>query len=483
MGKKMILNYFLLCLFTTTANAVPLNEILNVHILNTVKVRTARLDYVNSRMAYENYRKGFLPSVRFGISPLSFNRSLRLLQNPLSGDYSYVNDYSNTSSADVTVTQRIGVLGGTLTASSGLGYLREFSYNRNSFSTSPLFIGYSQPLRGGRREYVYTRNIERMRFVLARKRYAVAFAEERQTLASLYMSLFVAQTLYSNAVKNVEICDTLLALTKLKLENGQITRYDYTQIEMQRLDAAIELERQRHTLEDARLDLCAELGVDSITVEDVHLAEMPAKMSLGEVKRIVGKNNPQILQQAFQMEQARLERYKARMDTRFGGSVSLTYGLNQYAETFAKAYRSPDRRQAVAVTFSIPVFQWGINANKRRIADNGYEQTKIAVEHGGVQFWQSVSKLVAEYNMAMASYNNVLRHSEVAAEQYDMAMERYALGQISTFELTTAYRQRLQAEQGCATARQSACNAYYSLCRVALYDFVRQCDMEDVLDI
>ena len=116
----------LLCLSVLSAHAISLEEFLLVYAPNTPKMKAMKLEYANSCMTYENYKKSFLPSIRFGVSPLNVNRSLRLLQNPVSGNYSYVNDYSNTSDADVTITQRISTLGGTLTASSSIGFLREF---------------------------------------------------------------------------------------------------------------------------------------------------------------------------------------------------------------------------------------------------------------------------------------------------------------------------------------------------------------------
>ena len=347
----------LLCLSVLSAHAISLEEFLLVYAPNTPKMKAMKLEYANSCMTYENYKKSFLPSIRFGVSPLNVNRSLRLLQNPVSGNYSYVNDYSNTSDADVTITQRISTLGGTLTASSSIGFLREFSYNRNSISTSPLYISYSQPLRGGHKEYVYTRNIRHLQHTLTRKQYAAALAEERQTIASLYMAACMAKMQYESAVRNAAVSDSLLSLTRIRFDNGNITEYDYQQIEVQQIDAQIAKSRLLETYRNAKKDLCTEIGIDDIEISPQDFMHYPEKMDVGEIEQLIQANNPQALNQALSLEEAKLERYKARMETRFGGNVSLTYGLNQYAETLAKAYKSPDRRQAVSVTFSIPVFQ------------------------------------------------------------------------------------------------------------------------------
>lgn len=80
---------------------ITLDELLNVYALQSPTVKTLRLQYANSLLEYENYRKGFLPSVSFDITPISFNRSLRLLQDPYSGKYTYVKEYENSIAVQI----------------------------------------------------------------------------------------------------------------------------------------------------------------------------------------------------------------------------------------------------------------------------------------------------------------------------------------------------------------------------------------------
>lgn len=47
--------------------------------------RTEKLRYANELLRYENYKKSFLPSFWLTLSPVSFNRSLRLLQQASDG--------------------------------------------------------------------------------------------------------------------------------------------------------------------------------------------------------------------------------------------------------------------------------------------------------------------------------------------------------------------------------------------------------------
>lgn len=151
-------------LLAQTANQeLTLDHVINVLSLESVSAKIEKLNYSNDVLEFENYQKRKLPSISFSLSPVSFNRSIRLLQNPNDGSYSYVNDYSNNSSFGLSVSQKIGFTGGHLNVGSNLNYLNEFSQKRHSFSTTPFTIGYSQQLWGGAKLHKMEEKIEKRR--------------------------------------------------------------------------------------------------------------------------------------------------------------------------------------------------------------------------------------------------------------------------------------------------------------------------------
>ncbi|MFK2249187.1 hypothetical protein ACIXLV_13860 [Bacteroides fragilis] len=48
--------------------------------------------------------------------------------------------------------------------------------------------------------------------------------------------------------------------------------------------------------------------------------------------------------------------FSIKLKNRFNGNISLNYGINQYAETLADAYRHGNTRQSVIIEFQIPIF-------------------------------------------------------------------------------------------------------------------------------
>ena len=142
---------------------ITLEKVVNEWSFYSPSAEKIRLTYDNISMTHKKYLKGFLPLITININPVSFNHSLRLMQNSTDGSYSYVNDYSNTSNTGLTIQQKIGITGGVFSVSSNLNVLTEFSTRRNSFNTIPLSLNYSQQLIGGYYTYKKQKKIEQIK--------------------------------------------------------------------------------------------------------------------------------------------------------------------------------------------------------------------------------------------------------------------------------------------------------------------------------
>ncbi len=135
--KRTFLTFLMLSLlhpYPLMGMELTLHDALNVHVYNTKYVRGKRLTLANIQMEYDNFRKSLFPSLSLSLTPISFDRSMRLLQNYNTGEYSNVEEYANTTSGGVSIMQRITATGGILTLGSSLNFLRVLTTNNNSFS-------------------------------------------------------------------------------------------------------------------------------------------------------------------------------------------------------------------------------------------------------------------------------------------------------------------------------------------------------------
>ena len=167
--KRHLYKYLIYTLFFTfliiEVNAqqtlnLSLSKVIDTLSLSSPEAKIKRLSFENDLLQFENYKKSFLPSVSLNISPVSFNRSIVKLQQATDGQYNYVEDYSSSSSAGISVQQKLPFTGGTISANTNLNYLSELSQKRHSFSSTPFAVSYSQKLFGERRMMNIEKTIE-----------------------------------------------------------------------------------------------------------------------------------------------------------------------------------------------------------------------------------------------------------------------------------------------------------------------------------
>nr|WP_320057664.1 TolC family protein [uncultured Bacteroides sp.] len=445
------------------------------------EAKIARLNFQNNILQFENYKKSLLPSFSLNANPVNFNRSLRLLQQPNDGNYSYVEDYSNNSSFGISARQKVGLTGGEFNISSNLNYLNEFSSKRNSFNTTPIAIGYSQQLWGGGRMYRLEKDVEYAKHQVAIKQYCSNMSQIQQKALSLFMTTLLSKLESELALQTKHSNDTLLCIAKVKLSNGNITEYDLKQIELQSLNTQYTYENSTKNYLEAKQKLFIFLGIDN---DDAGIVvpyfNTPFVIDILTVRAYVEKNNPFFIQQEIQKLEAEKNIYFTRLNNRFNGNISLNYGINQYAETFADAYRQGNIRQSVTIGFQIPVFQWGINKNRIRIAENDYKASRLAADNKVLEFENEIMERVNSYNYSVKLWLTAEKAYKLSQNQYWMLVQKFAMGKVSVYELTSAQNDQNNAMQRFYTAIRDVYNSYFTLRNMALYDFKREKELEYV---
>lgn len=463
-----------------SVQTVTLDEVVNVLSLKSSAAQIEQLAYQSELLQFENYKKSYLPSLSFNLNPVSFNRSLRLLQNPTDGSYSYVDDYSNNSSAGFTVRQKIGLTGGELNVSSNLNYLNEFSSDRNSFSTTPFSIDYSQQLWGGGKQNRLEKEIEYAKNNIAIKEYCSKLSKIQQQALGLFMSALFGKMEQDFSRQTMLNTDTLLQLAEIKLRNGHITEYDLKQIELQAINARYSYEKACQSHVAAQERLAVFLGTDKMEVT-IPTFDVPFAIDPTTAMHYVKQNNPFSKQLEIQQLEAERNLYSAKLNSRFNGNISLNYGVNKYADTFIEAYRNVNTRQSIVVGFQIPVFQWGINRNRLKIAKNSYETSKIERERRLREFENEIREAINNYNHSVKLWQTAERAYQLAQEQSAMLVRKFSLGKVSAYELTSAQNQQNTALQRYYSAIRDTYDSYFTLRTMALYDFKRNVKLEEIL--
>lgn len=486
-SSRLILSITLFCgcinAFTQLQiRKVTLDEVIDTLSLNSSAAKIENLYFKNDLLQFQNYKKSLLPSLSLNVNPVNFNRSLRVLQEPSDGSYSYVEDYSNNTSLGVSIRQKVGLTGGELNIGSNLNYLNEFSLKRQSFNTTPFTIGYTQQLWGGGKMHRLEKEIEYARNQVALKEYCTNISQIQKQSLSMFMETLLNKMESDLALQNKHSNDTLLYIAKVKLDNGSITEYDFKQIELQSLNIQYAYDNATKNHIETQQRLFTFLGIESDNIDIVAPSfNLPIIIDVQSVFSYVKKNNPFLIQQEIQELEAEKSLFTTKNNSRFNGNINLNYGINQYAETFIDAYRHGNIRQSVIIGFQIPVFQWGINKNKVRIAENNYQANRLTRDKRKSEFDNEIKEKVNNYNHSVKLWFTSEKAYKLSQEQYQMLVQKFTLGKVSVYELTSAQNDQNNALQRYYSAIRDAYNSYFSLRSMALYDFKKEKELDKIL--
>lgn len=327
----------------------------------------------------------------------------------------------------------------------------------------------------------FERAISKLKNDMALKDYCTSVSTEQQKILELYLNAYSNKVDIDFYSKATSMGDSLLMHARIRKEAGKITDYEYNLVEMQQLDNRIELEKSQYAYAASIRLLEKELLINDIELKSLSVGNFPERIEESDVVRLVNQNNPTYQSLELERLSAEYRLHQKKTDNRFNANISVSYGLNQYAKSFADAYRHPDQRQSASVTLSIPVFQWGINRNKLKIARNEYEMALQEQDYALSGFKEEVHNYVIDYNMNKGLTDVAEQKYNLSAQQYSFASLRFKMGKIAAIELSNAHKDYLQAKQYYLSVMRNLFDSYYRIRHLSLYDFAEGRDLLDIV--
>ena len=278
---------------SSEARHLNLEEVIEIAREQSPDALAARHRYRGSYWRHQSYKAGYLPGLRLDATLPNLNRNIQAITLPDGSDV-FVRRSLASSSGNLSLNQRIGLTGGQIFMNTGLeriDLIREDG-NTTSFLSTPINIGFSQPIFGYN-PYKWERKIEPLRFQEARKRYIEDLETISMRANNLFFDLLLAQINIEINTLNLANNDTLYEISKGRYSLGRIAENELLQMELNVLNSEAALEQARIDYEAALFRFRSYLGIEN--VENVTLT-VPAE------------RHNMLIQVEAALEQARLNR-------------------------------------------------------------------------------------------------------------------------------------------------------------------------------
>lgn len=451
---------------------ITLQEAINQAKTSSPLARSARYRLIANQWRYRSFRADLLPGLTFSGNAPNYQRAFRENFNP-DGTTSLIYTQQSNATVGLTVNQPLMYTGGNLSFSTGISRLGIFAdENTYLWSSTPLVIGYSQPLFQYN-DLKWRDRIEPLRLRMAEKRYDESVEELSLTVTQRYFDVLLAKINIDIAEFNVAVNDSIYNISTGRYNMGNIAENDLLQSELQLRNAEAALTEAEINYDQQISNFRLLLGLEADAPIDVQVPETIPKFSVDEelALEMARRNNSTSLDFQMQTLEANRTYDMAVKESSFSATIRADFGLNQTSENFSNLYEDPRNQQFVTLNFQIPIFNWGKQRAEVNFARNTQRQVADDIAYEQAQFDLQVQNIVAEFRQLRDQVVLAELSKDIGDRRYEVARNRYRIGQIDITNLFIAQNERDAAQRGYIQAIRNYWISVYNLRRLTLYDF------------
>ncbi|MEL7530057.1 MAG: TolC family protein [Bacteroidota bacterium] len=475
---KYIFSYFALscCLWVlVSADTLTLEEVIVLAQERSLPAYRAKADQVQAQMAYRTFRAGLLPQLSLeGTVPNYTNSFLETVQPD--GSLAFQRISYNNSSLSLQMTQSIPLTGATVFARSNLQRYDDFIQDAKSYNGTPLRVGIYQPISAYNQSR-WEQKIAPVQLSESRKQFIYDMEAIGIQTIPFFFDLLLAQLDQQIAEANLSGNQSLYEIAGERFALGKISENDLLQLKLELINA------EKASYEAALSVAAAQVRLNNFlgrfgdpdptylrTPSGVEMSQISMEKALSEARL----NRPEW--ESFQRRtlQAAEQVAQTRSENGFQAALQASFGLARSNPELSPIYSDPQQEQAVWLTLSVPILDWGQRSSQVKIARLEQAYTQEAVQQEAETHLANVGQLVSYYQQLQQTIRLGKEAQEIALRRFEISKNRYLVGDISITDLTIALLAKDQARRSYAFALRDYWQTHYRLRLLTLYDFKNQ---------
>ena len=460
--------------------AMTLEEAIGTARSQSVAALQAKHAFVSTYWAYRSYQASRLPSLNLYGNLMNFDRSLTLLQSYEDGTFRYANSYNLQNSLGLSVAQNVTFTGGRLSVYSDLRRIDQFGAFKNlTWYSQPITVSYYQPLFAYN-QFKWDKLIEPKEYEKGRRTYIESMEDVNINAVAAYFNLIAATKSHEASVTNFENTLKMRSVAGERLKLGTVTRDEYLQLELRALNDSIAMGENLVKVREAQMALNSILGYDeSVEIEPVIDDALPNVVMDYDLVLDKALNNSSFnLQNQIDELAAASAVAKAKADRGISMSLNARFGLSQSGAGLPDVYRDLLNQEVVGLTFSVPIFDWGLGKGKVQKAKAAEEVVKAQNLQDENDFRRKIFTAVGQFNNQRQQCVASKRAMEIASERYSLMMDKFRSGNATVTDLTNAQNDSDSALSKYVGDLSNYWNYYYTLRKLTLYDFLTGRDID-----
>jgi outer membrane protein TolC len=379
----------------------------------------------------------------------------------------------------LSLSQNIGLTGGSIALESDLTLQNDFEGGTNKYITVPVSIRLNQPIFRYN-SLKWQRKTEPLKYNAAKQTFLSNIEQVHSQAVQYFFSLALAQINKQIAEMNYFNADTLWRMAKGRYELGTIAEDELLQMQLSWLNSETSRKQADMNLRDREIRLRSFLGFnENVRLELILPNEIPpVQVDAQEVLDLAHANNPEMLNQQLTLLTAQSSVAQAKADKGLNANLIASFGLQGKDQDFNTAYSTLNRNQGVRVGFTLPILDWGLGRGKYKMAQSSLELAQVQSKQALTDFDQNLYLDVEQFNLQSEQVAIAAKSDTVAMKMYEVTKQRFLIGKIAVLELNNADTKKDQNRRAYVQALQDYWNFFYNIRSLALYDFLNKKPLE-----
>jgi len=336
----------------------------------------------------------------------------------------------------------------------------------------PFGIGYSQPMFQFN-QLRWDKKIEPLKFEESKQAYIESMEQIAIRANGYFFDLLLAQVNLQIAETNLINTQKIQQVANEKYGLGKISKNEILQLQLEHLKAQKAVGIAKRDMEIATLNLRSYTGLQNTEKIALSLpySNISMDVSPGKVLEEAYANRSDAIAFTRRMAEANRDVAKAKGDNGLNAMLTAQIGYSKSADVIPKVYKSPQDQQEIQLIFTIPILDWGRSKSRTKTAEANLQFTQYSVEQDKQIFTQQIVTQVTLFDMMKDQIVLTATADSIASEKYQIAKDRYVLGNLSITDLSIAFQEKDQAKRDYISALRDFWGAYYQLRYLSLYDF------------
>lgn len=456
MKKKYLLAaIFILPLINFAQEVYSLDKAINTALEKSFGIKNAEYSLISSEKRLEAFRAGLFSRLDLEFDLPTYSKSLISQFNPLESREEFYELGSSRLESRLTLSQPLIFSNGTINIVGRLFGREQFGTNISK--TKDFFTNFGISLQQPLFTFnVQSANLERAEINLENAKRNYTHAEQNliyEVKVSFY-NLYKLKESYKITEEKVKQSEESFITAQNKFKAGLIAEVEALQLEVDLASSKNDLLNAKRSLDeqlndfkiliglelDEKIDIVSDLKYLSIEIDN----EAAIESALENRSDLINQKNDIYLSELNVDEVDSRKQIKLELNAR--------YGISKNDEEFSSLFNELLDDVNLALTLSLPVWDWGQNSREVEAAEASLMNEKLTYNNLRKTIENDVASTINRINSAKARVEVLSKSVEIAEKSYQISIERFKSGTISSFDLSQMQLRLTEAKNNSISA-------------------------------